>query len=425
MATRDERGIPCSHLPTQPQREAETTDRRTVMADKDTTTTEGPTGPTDPPNEIVTKLTAYVGEEKAKEVAAKAKDAGAETLADAALLTEADWVGFGVPLVKARKLVAELTKSTTAPAPVPDASASAFNAIAMLPQVPSDEAFLKLLQVGGTLKMEPTDVMSAVRVLFAQRFDLFGIEDKVLEAMETRAEQMEEPYPQVYYDVQKALSRKAHAEVLSALEVSSARVFTERNKKAFLGRLSGIWDHLASFNERATAYQQTWMTKMANPGLMMAMLRGAGSIAGLDAAPDATPMLDAASGVIDNINKMFAGPGIPVARALAADAVQLRQLLERTDLIAATGATTRDEMLKKLGIAVTADASRTEHTITQYVLSVLNVPDVPTNQLPQYIAAVAELGANIPWDTLRTSRAVNGGTSPRRTSDNRTGGGTY
>ena len=394
------------------------------MADKDTTTTEGPTGPTDPPNEIVAKLTTYVGEEKAKEVAAKVAAAGAETHADAALLTETDWTSFGVPLVKARKLVAELTKATTAPAPVPDASASAFNAIALLPQVPNDDAFLKLLQVGGTLKMEATDVVSAVRVLFAQRYGLFDIEDKLLEAMERRAEEMEERYPKVYDEVQKSLTRKAHAEVFSALGVSGTRVFTERNKKAFLGRLGGIWELLASFNERASAYQQSWMTKMANPGMMMAMLRGA-QIPGLDAAPDAMPMLDAATGVIDGINKMFAGAGVPVARGLAADAVQLRTILENSELVTATGSTSREEMLRKIGLAVSADAARTEHAVTQYVLSVIKLPEVPITQQPQYIAAVAELGINVPWDTLRTGRAVNGGTSPRRTSDGRTGGGTY
>lgn len=378
-------------------------------------------------DELLARLKTLLGDEaKANEVLEKAKAEGLASSDDAKLLTEAEWIGYGVPKIQARKLTAELTKPA-APAAPPIAAVTGVMT-SVLPTVPDDGDFLKQLQVGGTLKMQPADVIAAVRVTFAQRYGLFDIDERIVSAMEARAEEMEEPYPQVYYDIRKALSRKAHAEVLQALEVPGT-IVSERNKKAFLGRLAGIWDVLADFQDRIDAWQGAWQTKMSNPGVLFsgiaAMMSGgaaAGAASGLVDAPDTAPVLDAATSVIDNLNRMFAGAGIPVARALAADAVQLRQLFEKPEIVMATGAATREEMIKKLGLAVTADTVRSEKSVTQYVLSVLKLPDCPVNQLPMYIVALKELGANVPWDSLRAGRASDGaarspgfGTAPRGT----------
>ena len=363
--------------------------------------------------DLLAKLKGLLGDDaKANDVLEKAKGEGLTSGEDAKLLTEAEWIGYGVPKIQARKLTAELNKPAAAPAPAPVAVTGVMTSV--LPTVPDDGDFLKQLQVGGTLKMQPADVIAAVRVTFAQRYGLFDIDERIVSAMEQRAEEMEEPYPQVYYDIRKALSRKAHAEILQALEVPGT-IVSDRNKKAFLGRLAGIWDVLADFQERIDGWQGAWQTKMSNPGVLFsgiaAMMSGgaaAGAASGLVDAPDTAPVLDAASSVIDNLNRMFAGAGIPVARALAADAVQLRQLFEKPEIVMATGAATREEMIKKLGLAVTADTVRSEKSVTQYVLSVLKLPECPVNQLPMYIVALKELGANIPWESLRSGRADGG-----------------
>ncbi len=373
-------------------------------------------------DDLISKLTALgLDEAKAKEVAEKAKADGVTDLAGAALINEAEWIGYGATKVAARKLVADLNKPAAQPAPATPA-VSPFAMTSVLPTVPDDGQFLASLQVGGTLKMQPADVIAAVRVTFAQRYGLFDIDDKLVAAMEQRAEvEMEEPFPDVYYQIRKSLARKAHAEVLQALDIPGT-IVSERNKKAFLGRLAGIWDVLADFQTRIDAWQSAWQVKMSNPGVLFsgiaAMMSGgaaAGAASGLVDAPDTAPVLDAATSVIDSLNRMFAGAGIPVARALAADAVQLRQLFEKPEIVAATGATTREEMIKKLGLAVTADTVRSEKSVTQYVLGVLKLPECPTTQLPMYIVALKELGTNVPWDSLRGGR-VTDGAGPRMPS---------
>jgi hypothetical protein len=131
-------------------------------------------------------------------------------------------------------------------------------------------------------------------------------------------------------------------------------------------------------------------------------------------APDPTPLVDQARGIIDRINKMFAGPGIPVARALAADAQQLSEVLKKPELINAVGAANRDEMLKKLGVSVGADAGRSESSVLQFALCVLKIASIETSQLPRYILAMRQVGATIPWSTLG-ARGGNGA----RTGDSR------
>lgn len=371
--------------------------------------------------ELIAKLTALLGgdEAKAKEVAEKAKADGVTDLASAALLTESDLTGYGVPKIKARQFVADLVAANK-PAPAPATATAVPTAMtALLPAVPDDGAFLALLQTGGVLKPQPADVMSAVRALYASRFRLFDIEDKLLGAIATRAEELEEQYPEIYYDVSKELARKAHSDVLQALGVPG-KVFSEKAKNAFLGRVENIWSVLNGFQERIDAWQDSWQSKMSNPGVIftsIAAMMGGGVAAagatGLTDAPDTMPVVDAATGVIDAVNKVFAGPGIPVARALAADALQLRAILERPEIVSATGASTRDEMLKKLGLSVSADVVRSERALIQYVLGVLKLPEIPVNQLPMYIVALKEIGTNIPWGSLGGSSGRSPGNGGR------------
>lgn len=354
--------------------------------------------------ELIAKLTALLGDEaKAKEVAEKAAADGVTDLASAAELTEADFTGYGVPKVKARLLIKDLVAANK-PAPAA-APATAPSAMTLLPSVPTDDAFLESLRVGGVLKPQATDVLSAVRAILAHRIGIFDIEDTILERIESRAESLGEPVAEVFYELEKAKGRKAHADVLRAIGVSGSFV-TEKRKKAFLGSVNGIWASLSSFQEQIHNWRQTWQANMSNPAALVQAIGaiasgGAAAALGVGDAPDAEPISDAATAVIDDINKMFAGTGVPVARALAADAVQLRQLLDRSDLLAAVGTTTREEMLKTLGLAVSADVARAERSVSQYVLGVLELPKQPPGQqLTMYIIALETLGASIPWEKL-------------------------
>lgn len=356
--------------------------------------------------EMLTKLAALIGDEaQAKEIADKAAADGFTDVAGCTAIKEEEWVGYGMKKGKARQLVKELA-AAAAPGPASGAGANAAAAAIMatqLPTVPTDESLLSSFQVGGVLKVQETDVIAAMRALFADRFGLFDVDDRILDTIEARARETEDPLPQVFYDFQKALRRKAHAEVLQALDIPGNFV-TAARKGEFLGKFRGVWVVLSDFQKRLDGWHDELMSTVGNPmNLIAALAGGSAGIAGIgmNQMPDASPIRDAAAGVINALNKMFAVSGIPVARALGADAVQLTQLLTRPELLPAIGATNREEMIRKLGLAVSPDMVRAETSAIRYVVGILRITTVGDDQLPSYIVALKNLGASgIPFDQL-------------------------
>ncbi|MEK9152034.1 MAG: hypothetical protein AAB692_01580, partial [Patescibacteria group bacterium] len=358
---------------------------------------------------------------KVNAVLEKAKAEGLAADGDAATATTEDWTSFGVPKIQARKLVEQFK-----PAPEPAKPAVAlpqFTAGTALPQVPDDESFLKALLEGGVLKPQAMDVVAAIRIKLADQIGVYDIEDTIMEAIEKHSGETDEPCPEVFYDLENRKASKEHAALLKALG-ASGRFATQRRRKELLAKLDSVWDILKDFQGQLNSWQQSWMEQASGPAalttMMTAMMGGGPALAaaGLNQVPDTSPVIDAATGVINKLNKVFSGTGIPVARALAAEAVELRRLLEKPELPVAVGAASRDEMVKKLGLGVTADMVRTEKSLSQYTLAVLNVPTTPTDQLPMYITALKQVGATIPWDALRAGKG-NGvpGRKPRRTDD--------
>ena len=198
--------------------------------------------------------------------------------------------------------------------------------------------------------------------------------------------------------------------------------------------MAAVWPGGGHDAERLAGWQKNWMTRVANPANLLATLGAAmsGGAAGLPVmpgmgeAPDTSPIVDAASDVIDQLNRVFAGPGIPVARALAAEAIELGKLLEKPELMAAINVSTREEMLKKLGLAVTADVARTERVVTQYVLAVMELEKVQDTKLPMYIVALNQLGTNISWERLLGGNSARSGRGASRdASVIAKSGGTY
>jgi hypothetical protein len=117
--------------------------------------------------------------------------------------------------------------------------------------------------------------------------------------------------------------------------------------------------------------------------------------------PETAGLRDEAEAVIDKINKVFAGVGIPVARALAYDATRIKGILEDPTLPAAMGVTSREQMLRALGVEVGSDYVRLERNVTRYALAIMELPKVSSgNEEYGYLGAMLQLGAQIPWDKL-------------------------
>lgn len=295
-------------------------------------------------------------------------------------------------------------KAEAAPA---TASATAMQALSILPQVPDETSFIEMLKTGGVLKVDVTEVLSAVKAALAKRVGLYELPDLLLDKMEAFAEAQEEPSGEAFYRLQRLFTERRYGDVLSALGVPGSYV-SERRKKEFFARLEArLWGALEGFQKQLNAWQQAWMQGMANPGmLVMAMTAGhvGGALPpGMMAPPDTTPLRTAGEDVVNEINRVFAGPGIPVARALAYDATRIMGILNDPTLPGQVGAGTKDQMLKELGITVGADIVRTEQAVTRYCLAIMSLPKVTSDVELAYLAALVQLGSTIPWDKLVVS----------------------
>jgi hypothetical protein len=263
--------------------------------------------------------------EKLKALIGDPSDDKVATLADPDCTSDADLVAAfsDVPKAMVKRGVKEFRAAAAPPTAVqastsPSVTNTSFTSL--LPQVPSDDDFLAMLQIGGVAKMEPQDVMSAIRVLFASEIGVFDIDNEILAMIEQRSLTIDEPCPEIYYTLQKQIGRKAHGEVLKALGVPGTFASGPR-KTAFVERMKGLWGTLTAFQQGIDSWFTSWQAKMNNPALLIGMFatmangNGATPLVGMNDAPDTQPTVDAARSVIDTLNKIFAGPGIPVARA--------------------------------------------------------------------------------------------------------------
>lgn len=354
---------------------------------------------------------------------------GAITAADLSGLTEADLVSVGMKKLPARALLQKLV-----PVMVSEVSAPATTAFTManydvLPSVPDDESWLKALKVGGVLKFNPVTVAGTVSAALASRCGLYDLPKRIVQAMEQFAESLSEPVGPDFFDMQRMLTEHSYAEIFSAIPGATGRYATQARKDALLGKLDqNLWAALTSFHGQLNGWLDAWQKGNANPTLMMsaiaAMASGTPMPGGLMQPPPTDVLRDAAEGVIEVINKIFAGTGILVATALAYDAQQIRKALENPNLPAHIGAVNRDQMLKQLGVAVTSDYPRLEANVKRYALGIIEFPNVTAgNTELAYITALFQLGSAITWDKLgldssgRSSKPTGIGSRRRDSSD--------
>lgn len=362
-------------------------------------------------------------------------DLGATTVEDLGGLTEDDLVGVGMKKLPARKLAASLKPATT-PAPATTEAPAAVTAVsfdAVLPPVPSDESWLQALKIGGVLKIDQSSVIGAIRAALAHRAGLFGIPERIVEMMERFADENEEPVDSEYFKLRRLLTRRTYAEVFEAIDGLDGSYVTEARKRQLLGRIDGhLWPAISGFYDQLKSWQEAWMAGAANPAMMMnAILAASGGglgmmPPGMMAPPDTGALRDYADAVNDAANKVFAGPGVQIAAALAYDATRVREIIQNPRLPTLTGAANRDQMIRQLGVAVPATYPRLETNLTRFVLSILKAKDVPAgNEELQYFGTLFMLGSQIPWNELGASGStrptgIGGNGNPPRDSGRRT-----
>ncbi|MBM3261720.1 hypothetical protein FJY93_04900 [Candidatus Kaiserbacteria bacterium] len=329
-------------------------------------------------------------------------------LKDASMASDADIKGVltGVPTAVVNKAIKSLREAVTVS---PSAAAMALNVGDILPSVPGDESWLSALRAGGVLKIDQSTVISAIRAALAHRVNLFEIPEMLARRMEQFADENAEPVPEEFFKLRKQLTRRSYADIFEAIEGLDGTFVTDARKNQLLGRIdANLWPSIVSFQTQLKAWVDSWQQGAANPAMLMnavmAVVGGGGVGAmppGMMAPPDTGTLRDQAEAFNDEINKVFAGTGIQIASALAFDASRIKQILENQRLPALIGAANRDQMLRQMGVEVSATYPRLEANLIKYALAIMKVKDVAAgNEELQYFGSLYMLGSQIPWDQL-------------------------
>lgn len=375
------------------------------MSEKDSKDVVEPTGTTN--DEVAAKLREFGAND---EVVAKVKDLGVDSVSDLADTTEQDLVDAGLKPVKARQLLKDV-QPAPAPAPNPDAatvvSSAAFEGV--LPSVQDDESWLKALKTGGVLKVDTSTVTAAVRAALAKRVGLYEVPGKLATAMEAFADESEEQVDPTFYALRKQMVRRNYAEIFAAIDGLDGSFVTEKRKAELLSRLDlHLWPAIVTFNNQLRGWRESWgqnLDPMALLGMAFGANAGIALPPGMMAPPDTAVVRDAADAVKDSVNRVFAGTGVQIAAALAYEASEIKKTLEDPRIPALIGVANREQMLKKLGVAVPALYPRLETNLTKYVLGVMNLEDQAAgNEEHAYLGALLMLGNQIDWSQLGAGR---------------------
>ena len=384
--------------------------------------------PVDPPVELTTATAATTTTDDAvttklkelgvgDEAISRIRVLGVNEVSDLRYLKEETLISAGLNVVQAAKLVEALVP----PAPVAEATAlGAATFDAVLPTVASDASWLEALKTGGVLKVDQSTVTAAVRAALAKKVGLFDIPTKLADAIERFADSNEEQVDASFYALRKQITRRNYAEVFAAIDGLDGSFVTDKRKQQLLERVDKhLWPAIYDFHGQLQNWQEAWMQGAANPAMFMAALMpgSVGMPPGMMAPPETAVLRDSADAVADAINRVFAGTGVQIAAALAYDAAQIKKTMEDPRLPSMIGAANRDQMLKQLGVAVSATYPRLETNLTRFVLATLQAKDQPAgNEEYQYFGSLYMLGQQIPWDQLggRSKHTLSGVAGPTR-----------
>lgn len=332
---------------------------------------------------------------------------GVNNIDDLSLVTEADLVGIGVKPIQARKLLASLTPSQDAD--IMGAIPGMMATYDVLPTVLDDSSWLESLKAGGVLKVDMASVMSAIKASLASEVGLYKVPEILVGAMNEYAEESEEPVGEDFFKLQKLITKRAYADIFAAIDGLDGNFVTEPRKKVFFSRVkSTLMPAIGSFYRQLEQWYKSYLEMANNPGAIVAAISGRG-MPGMMQIPDMSGLRDYAEAVNDAINKTFAGTGVPVASALAYDAMQINKVLSNPQLPALVGAPNKEQMLKKLGLAISSTYPRLENNFARFVVSILQVKDQPDGEAGvQYFTQLYAYGSQIDWSLLGINSGITG-----------------
>lgn len=335
-------------------------------------------------------------------------DLGATTVEQLSSLIEQDLIDVGMKKLPARDLLKKLAVSSVEQAnaglSAVDSSASQAT-ISMLEQLPSDDALLSSLRVGGVLKIEHARVVMAGRCLLARQTNMYGADKRVMSMINDHyTNALQEPNPKIFWELSGQRTKNRYASIFNALHMPGASVYaTPAARNAFWVKMGELFiPKLQDVQRQLTAWYDTWVKQaQANIGLNLLGQAG-GAMVPRQRMPLINHIIASVDAMIDSANKLFAGENEVVAIALGVDAQRLRELLKRNDLHSFTGSASREVMLRELGVAATSDVTMMENDFSTYLHNVLRVQTLPSTgpTTAVFLQELQEIGENIDWTRL-------------------------
>ena len=219
--------------------------------------------------------------------------------------------------------------------------------------------------------------------------------------MDAFAEENDEPVTQEFFELRDQVTRRDYAEIFSAIPGLNGRFVTQDRKDRLYRKIEQVlWPALSEFYQLLENWQDAWMKGVSNPALLYGAIlsqSGGGTMPGLPPmqAPDTSGLRVQAAAVADAVNNVFSGTGAQIASALASEAVQIRQVLGNPRLPALVGTANREQMLKKLGVAVSPAYAIQEEVLAKFVLSVLDAQNQPPDVEVRYYGALFMLTSQV------------------------------
>lgn len=340
------------------------------------------------------------------------KDLGVTCMDDLTLLSVEDLTGAGMKLIQAKKLKASLEPkapsetASVAPTVTPAAKAAVstafFSAETLLPSVPIDEAWLNVLKTGGVLKVDQATYIAAIRAALADRTHIYDVPKKLIEALESYAYEADEPVAPDFYKLMRQLTRRNYGDLFAAIDGVDGTFVSEKRKKELISRINEyLWPAVAECYRQLYAWQQAWKNGF-DPSILMAQYFGGGMPLppGMAQIPDTSPLQDAGDSLRNALNKALAGTGSVVASAMAYEYNQIKTILSDSSLPSKIGVASREQMYKRLNIAVDASMIRSEVNIVRFIISFAQADTVTADTEASYYTALYMLGSQINWAQL-------------------------
>ena len=327
-------------------------------------------------------------------------DLGVNKLEDLNEIETDDLVSAGMKVIKARKLVKNLKKQSTA---VNEPVRIMPQLDSLLPAAPTDDAWLTALKTGGVLKVDDSSYIAAIRAALADRAGLYNVPHVLVEAMEKYADETEEQVDPIFFSLRKSLTRRTYGDIFEAIDGLDGSYITDKRRQEFLDRVrTTLWPAIIESYEQLEAWYNSWRTSMADPSMLYGMLSGGLSNLGINAItpPDTSILHDAGDTLVNCINSVFKRTGVQLAAALAYEAKTITKTLEDNRLPAMIGAKNRELMLKKIGAGVSSNYVRLERNLVQYVLAYTHHDAVGSDEEIKYFVALYQLGTQINWKEL-------------------------